>query len=378
MRAPTPPLAETNVKKTTVGFVDKPIKTGKRSRRLSTSLKVLIGLALLSAGTVMVVSSIIWWYLSSFTQAAQISLDDFTSQIRSGLSSTLAATNDRTNILILGLDEIAGQKDSLLTDTILVASYSHQSHDLTLVSLPRDLWIAALKTKINALYYYGQLSSETTGPKLVSSIVAQVTGLPIHYSLVVNLNSLEHIINPLGGIDINVPTTFTDTRFPRGNVDIRTATSQAELYETVTFNQGNLHMDGVTALKYIRSRESSDTDQGNDLARQDRQRTLIMALIAKLSSSQSFKNPRTLGTLLYIYNHDFITNLGVSDLVALAKLNGTHLPKITSLEIPAELNGQRGLIFHPPTQKYQQWVFEPADPTWQEINQFISTHLSSN
>ena len=103
-----------------------------------------------------------------------------------------------------------------------------------------------------------------------------------------------------------------------------------------------------------------------------------MALIAKLSSSQSFKNPRTLGTLLYIYNHDFITNLGVSDLVALAKLNGTHLPKITSLEIPAELNGQRGLIFHPPTQKYQQWVFEPADPTWQEINQFISTHLSSN
>ena len=371
MRAPTPPLAETNVKKTTVGFVDKPIKTGKRSRRLSTSLKVLIGLALLSAGTVMVVSSIIWWYLSSFTQAAQISLDDFTSQIRSGLSSTLAATNDRTNILILGLDEIAGQKDSLLTDTILVASYSHQSHDLTLVSLPRDLWIAALKTKI-------KLSSETTGPKLVSSIVAQVTGLPIHYSLVVNLNSLEHIINTLGGINLNVPTTFTDTRFPRGNVDIRTATSQAELYETVTFNQGLQHMDGATALKYIRSRESSDTDQGNDLARQDRQRTLIMALIAKLSSSQSFKNPRTLGTLLYIYNHDFITNLGVSDLVALAKLNGTHLPKITSLEIPAELNGQRGLIFHPPTQKYQQWVFEPADPTWQEINQFISTHLSSN
>ena len=68
----------------------------------------------------------------------------------------LDSTSGRTNFLILGIRGENPSEVADLTDTIILASYSHQQEQLTLLSIPRDLWVNSLKTKINAVYHYGQ------------------------------------------------------------------------------------------------------------------------------------------------------------------------------------------------------------------------------
>ncbi|HLE49606.1 MAG TPA: LCP family protein, partial [Patescibacteria group bacterium] len=68
--------------------------------------------------------------------------------------TVLAATNNRTNFLILGIRG-EGSDSPDLTDTMLVLSYSYSDQQATLISVPRDLWVSSLKTKINSVYHYG-------------------------------------------------------------------------------------------------------------------------------------------------------------------------------------------------------------------------------
>jgi len=51
----------------------------------------------------------------------------------------------------------------------------------------------------------------------------------------------------LGGVDVNVEKSFTDTSYPAAD----------DKYQTVTFQKGPAHMDGATALKYVRSRHGN-------------------------------------------------------------------------------------------------------------------------
>lgn len=360
--------------KNSIGFLKEPIKPAKP--KLSKSLKIAIIVSILLIISMASIGAVFWWYTSSFTRAAGVTIDEITTQIKSGLNKSVPTENGRTNFLVLGLDEIIGQKDgSQLTDTILIASYKHDDKKLTMISLPRDLWIGPLKTKINALYYYGQLSEQTSGKDLTSTVVSQILGLPIHYTIILGLDSVEHIVNTIGGVDIEVSESFTDTRFPKKDVDVKTVTDESLLYETVSFEKGTEHMDGARVLKYIRSRSSQNIDQGNDNARGHRQQQLIMAIIARISTREVLSDPNILGSLYKIYHQNFSDSIQLQDLIALAKNNGASAPSVDSLSIPIEGNNQPGLIFHPPTEKYKQWVYEPTDPSWSEINTFINKNL---
>src|SRR5688572_13777546 len=63
--------------------------------------------------------------------------------------------NDRTNILLLGMGG-AEHEAGDLTDSMTLISYHFPTRSITLVSLPRDLWVDSLKAKINTAYYYGE------------------------------------------------------------------------------------------------------------------------------------------------------------------------------------------------------------------------------
>ena len=116
---------------------------------------------------------------------------------------------------------------------------------------------------------------------------------------------LQTIIDLLGGITVDVSEGFTDTEFPRDDVDLTTAKTHDELYETVTFKTGNQDMDGVTALKYIRSRKSTNLEQGTDIARSERQQQVLTALVNKLLSFSVIRDTDTLAELYLYYNTEF-------------------------------------------------------------------------
>ncbi|KKQ44997.1 MAG: hypothetical protein US62_C0019G0029, partial [Candidatus Woesebacteria bacterium GW2011_GWA1_37_8] len=71
--------------------------------------------------------------------------------------------------------------------------------------------------------------------------------------------------------------------------------------EKITFEKGNLHMVGETALKNSRSRHS-EGDEGNDFARSVRQQEVLIAVKEKLLSKDVILKPKLLKNLFKTTN----------------------------------------------------------------------------
>ena len=108
-----------------------------------------------------------------------------------------------------------------------------------------------------------------------------VLGIPIHYNVTINFEVFKQIVDTLGGIDVEIENTFTDSEYPiEGKEDDPVI---ANRYETVTFTKGLEKMNGERALKYVRSRHG-DGAEGTDFARSKRQQKVILAIKDKLMS----------------------------------------------------------------------------------------------
>lgn len=203
----------------------------------------------------------------------------------------LDSSGNRTNILILGIG--GGNHEGFdLTDTMMVLSLDNAKKSMALISVPRDIWSDTLKDKINSAYHYGELKSAQGGSAsggkkgllLAKVITEDVVGIPIHYAVVIDFSGFQNVIDEVGGIDVNVPTAFTDTQYPKPGMENSTCPgdpTNACVYETVHFDAGLQHMDGARALIYARSRHA-EGDEGSDFARSRRQQLIMVALKDRL------------------------------------------------------------------------------------------------
>lgn len=262
------------------------------------------------------------------------------------------------NILVVGYG--GGKHDgAFLTDTIILARVDPKAQKVFLVSIPRDIWVTiptdgkeGRRWKINAAYALGlddrqypkklpEFTGEDGAGRLAEYVVGQVTGQTISYFVGLDFSGFTNTIDTLGGVDINVKPAFTDAQYPIDGkeddlcgrtpeevpeLDKRAATGSAELvypcrYETLKFDAGMQHMDGATALKYVRSRHS--LQDGSDFGRALRQRKLLLAVKQKVFSvgfiPQIIPFMNSLGG-------DFKTDLTIDDVKTLvqhaSELNG--------------------------------------------------------
>lgn len=198
-------------------------------------------------------------------------------ELGSGDFGALKKTEEgRINILLLGR---AGEKypGRNLTDTIMLMSIDMEKRKVALLSLPRDLFVtlpeAGLSGKINSFYQYGLSNGD--GPETIRAAVETVTGQPIHYSFILDFDGFEKVIDALGGIEVDVVKDFYDTRYPGKNYS----------YETFELKKGWQHLDGATALKYVRERHD---DPEGDFGRAKRQQQVITATREKAFSTEVF------------------------------------------------------------------------------------------
>lgn len=203
---------------------------------------------------------------------------------------------DRVNFLFLGIPG-EGNPAPNLTDTILIINSTPKAENPVGISVPRDLLVkhpsANWQTKINALYQDG-------GIETIKNAIAAITGLEIDYYLVLSLEGVKKIIDKLGGIDINIKEDIYDPKFP----------AAYNSYEIFSLKSGLQHLDGETALKYIRTRNQP---QG-DFSRIERQQQIISALKNKILSLNPIWNfPKILG-LWRILEANSETNIGLTDI----------------------------------------------------------------
>lgn len=331
------------------------------------------GLAVFFAICLLLLTALIgagWGYaqFQKFVRAAGISQPAFLAELSTGWKSAPAQDDGHKNLLILGTDGVAGRGSvPELTDTMMLVSINTANGTVHTLPLPRDLWSDAYQTKINALYAYGHDRSPERPEQFPEEVLSELTGLPIHHTVVLSLEQLKTLIDLLGGVEITVETGFTDPLFPRSGVDVTVERDPAVLYETISFESGQQTLSGERALQYIRSRHSED-EQGHDLARGKRQQQVIAAIFQKLLNVKSLVlDPQLTANLYTFYTKNFAQSLPVGELVSTAHALLPHRKNIqfTSHEL-ADIDDDpvNGVLENPPAQRrYQnQWVYTIADP----------------
>lgn len=309
---------------------------------------------------------ILFSYLNSLARSSDIKLKDLVAQVFSGLSSPYQ--DDRLSFLILGIDKRPNDQ-SLLTDTILIATINANSGNYLLFSLPRDLWIDDLKTKINALYYYGQKDQLGGGASLVTNRVSEILGLKIDHTVVLSMESIKKLVDLIGGIEVEVENDFVDHSFPLDD--------GSDGVITVEFKKGRSYFNGEKALRFIRSRKSEDLTEGTDEARQKRQRKVILAIKNKLLSSPIlFFEPSLIGQLYTFLNQELMIEPKV-DFKRMASFWRLGIKAINGHQSESEILYQgEGAILVPATDPiYKTWILKPKNNNWSLIKEYFASQL---
>lgn len=293
----------------------------------------------------------------------------------------LDSQNGRTNILVMG--KAGGSHEGPdLTDTMLLISVGLDKPNITIVSLPRDLWIPEIRAKINSAYFWGKNGSpyldvsEMGGGISFSKIIAgEVTGTPIQYGAVVDFTAFKDIIDALGGIQVDVTHGFTDKLYPvAGREDDLCGgdTTFACRYQTVTFNTGTQIMDGNTALIFVRSRHA-EGDEGTDTAREARQQKIMEAVKKKIMSPWVFLSPKVDLAMLNVLKKYIETDMDSASAAIIARKVVDGSKSINQYLIPNEL------LSNPPISKIydNQYVFIPkaGNGKWEEIQKWFGQIL---
>lgn len=290
-------------------------------------------------------------------------------------SEKIKSSDGRTNILILGKSG-KGHAGEDLTDTIMFTSINHTDPTITLISIPRDIWISDLRTKLNSIYYWGNQKQENGGMVLAKATVEEIVGQPVHYAVVVDFLGFKEIIDTLDGIEVDVERGFVDERYPIPGKENDLCGGDPQYrcrYETVRFEKGRQYMDGETALKFVRSR-NAEGEEGTDFARASRQQKVIRAIKEKVLSKEILLSPKKLLSLKGVVLGAVETDIPESGLVVFARRVIQADDKIFSFVLPEDL-----LVNPTKSPRYDnQYVFIPKNEGWGEIHEWVKCVLDKS
>lgn len=318
------------------------------------------------------------FYLRVVAYHGQVPMSQLVQILLSQQSVDITQTNGQKNILILGTDQL-GNRDSLavLTDTIIFMSIGLQDGEITSFSFPRDLYVASHAAKINSLYEKGKALSPTQPTQVIEQTIEDISGLPVHHVVVLDISTVGKLIDAFGGLDVTIDRSFIDYQFPRTDVDVRVEKDPAKLYEMVAFSKGVEHMNGERALKFIRSRKSLDPIEGSDDGRAMRQQKVISALLTKLKDPMLPRNPEQLGKLFALYTTHMESYLPLPQIMGVARTFAQQrtFPSFVSYQFAVNPGTEPADFFHPAKHSSGAWVYLPVDPTYSSIKRKVQSWI---
>jgi LCP family protein required for cell wall assembly len=186
------------------------------------------------------------------------------------LALYIAIPPSPVDILVMGLDSRGDEGTITRTDSIMVVGIKPSRFDLSLLSIPRDLFIDVPNygmERINTINVLAEMEAAGTGPALLSQSIENNFGIGIDYYVRLDFQAFVALVDSVGGLDIEVPYDLVDYDFPTpdyGTMEVR-------------FTAGWEHMDGERALQYARTRHADD-----DYRRAERQQQVVVALSGKM------------------------------------------------------------------------------------------------
>ncbi len=174
------------------------------------------------------------------------------------------------NILVLGTDGRASEGFLSRTDSIMLVGIKPSQLRLSLLSIPRDLFIEVPgfgSQRINTINLLAEQQQRGTGPRLAAEALSQDFGVRLDRYVRLDFNGFVSLVDAVGGLTVDVEHSIADDSYPTEDGGT----------EYVKFDVGVQQMDGNRALIYARTRHGDD-----DYHRAERQQQVISALFAKL------------------------------------------------------------------------------------------------
>lgn len=263
-----------------------PKKTKPKPSR-SWKRKVLYVLLALVALSIIAVMTVIAWNIRNFVPVRDNVFDGQSVMAVARPTPLQKDQANRTNILFIGDGsdrEFHGGAD--LTDTILLVSLDHEGSQDYMLSIPRDLYVPVpgfRSAKINEAYPFGERNDVTSpqyrsgGAGVLEQIFTEDFGLDIHYVVNVNFSAVEDIVDSLGGIEVVI-----DSSDERGIFDPNFLPEEGG---PLRLSNGEQQIDGQTALKLTRARDSTGRGYGlplSDFDRTENQQKVVKGIAEKL------------------------------------------------------------------------------------------------
>ena len=206
---------------------------------------------------------------------------------------------NQLRILVLGRDDNWTDSDEVYTsnsrsDTNIAVSIDLQTHNIGVVSVPRDLWVDIPKdgfAKLNEALADG-------GPERTEAALEKNLGMPpFDYYMVLNINATQAVVDAIGGLDVNVEKNM-DYDDDWGHLHIH-------------LKKGMHHLNGEQVVEYIRYRHDAEGDYG----RMRRQREVVQLLVHRM------KDPAIIAHVMPLINvvrQNVRTNMSFDQMQALA------------------------------------------------------------
>lgn len=180
--------------------------------------------------------------------------------------TVLAVGVDTGDLVLGGTDRSSLTPNN--TDTILLVRVDPGANRLSVVSVPRDLWVdtgGGTAQRISTLLAEG-------GPSRLIDVVESTFGVPINHYVEIDMAGLRDLAGEVGGLQIDFPAA---TRDQSSGLDVE-AGCQA------------LDGDQVLALARARHLQTQEPDgswhddRSSDIGRMARQRTVLLAALRGL------------------------------------------------------------------------------------------------
>jgi anionic cell wall polymer biosynthesis LytR-Cps2A-Psr (LCP) family protein len=157
----------------------------------------------------------------------------------------------------------------------------------------------------------------------LKAAIGELLGTRIHYFAAIDLAGLRQVIDTVGGVDITVERAVADPNFsdPFGVV-------RGGFY----IDAGTHHLDGATALAYVRSRMGAGD---SDFTRAARQQQVLTAIADKLSAGNILV---TLPGLLDAIRDNMATDIPEE-----------RIPELAAAGQDVDLGGLERVVLEPPT-----------------------------
>lgn len=237
-------------------------------RRRHTTRNVLLGLLAVVLIVALIAGIYVWNLGRTFDARKQTMESAFPAE--SARPAADSAQGRGTNVLLLGADERQeGQEDEGVkgerADSIMLVHVPEDGGEVFVMSIMRDTWVevpGAGEMKINSALDVG-------GMPLMVETVEKHFGIRVDEVASVDFAGFEGLTDALGGVTIEVPQDFVS-------------------HEGVAFQKGPQHMDGATALEFVRERYAF---ADGDFQRVQNQRAYVQAVLDQMLNRETLTNP---------------------------------------------------------------------------------------